>query len=86
MDGTYEGVGKGNNGDIKVEVVVENGNITSVVMKEHGETEGIYEAAEKGVIDEIIKNQMAEVDTVSGATNTSKGIIEAVRNALADAE
>lgn len=85
-DGTYEGVGKGNNGDIKVEVVVENGNITSVVMKEHGETEGIYEAAEKGVIDEIIKNQMAEVDTVSGATNTSKGIIEAVRNALADAE
>lgn len=85
-DGTYEGVGKGNNGDIKVEVTVENGSITSVVLKEHTETEGIYEAAEKGVIADIIKNQVADVDTVSGATNSSKGIMEAVKNALADAE
>ena len=85
-DGVYEGTGKGNNGDIKVEVTVEGGNITSVVMKEHGETKGIYEAAEKGVIADIIKNQTAEVDAVSGATNTSKGIMEAVTNALKDAQ
>ena len=85
-DGVYEGTGKGNNGDIKVEVTVEGGNIVSVVLTEHGETPGIYEAAEKGVVDEIIKNQTAEVDAVSGATNSSKGIMEAVSNALSEAK
>lgn len=85
-DGVYEGTGKGNNGDIVVEVTVEGGNITSVILKEHGETEGIYEAAEKGVTAEIIKNQTAEVDAVSGATNTSNGIMEAVAAALSEAK
>lgn len=81
-DGTYEGTGKGNNGDITVEVVVEGGNITSVTLKEHAETEGLYEAAEKNVVESIIKTQSAEVDAVSGATNTSNGIMEAVAKAL----
>lgn len=85
-DGVYEGTGKGNNGDIKVEVTVKDGNIVSVILKEHGETEGIYEAAEKGVVAEIIRTQSAEVDAVSGATNTSKGIMEAAANALATAK
>lgn len=85
-DGVYEGTGKGNNGDIKVEVTVEGGSITSVVLKEHGETEGIFEAAEKNVVADIIKNQTAEVDAVSGATNTSNGIMEAVENALSSAK
>ena len=68
------------------QVTVENGSITSIELTEHGETEGIYEAAEKGVIADIIKNQTADVDAVSGATNTSNGIMEAVKNALADAQ
>lgn len=85
-DGVYEGTGKGNNGDITVEVTVEGGNIVSVTLKEHGETEGIYEAAEKSVVANIIKTQSAEVDAVSGATNTSNGIMEAVTNALAEAK
>ena len=85
-DGVYEGTGKGNNGDITVEVTVEGGNIVSVTLKEHGETEGIYEAAEKSVVADIIKTQSAEVDAVSGATNTSNGIMEAVTNALAEAK
>ncbi len=85
-DGVYEGTGKGNNGDITVEVTVEGGNIVSVTLKEHGETEGLYEAAEKGVVESIIKTQTAEVDAVSGATNTSNGIMEAVTNALAEAK
>ena len=85
-DGVYEGTGKGNNGDIKVEVTVKDGNIVSVVLKEHAETEGIYEAAEKGVVKDIIASQSAEVDAVSGATNTSNGIKEAVANALEGAK
>ena len=85
-DGTYEGTGKGNNGDIKVEVTVKDGNIVSIELTEHGETEGIYEAAEKGVVAAIIKTQTPEVDAVSGATNSSKGIMEAVTDALKEAK
>ncbi len=85
-DGVYEGTGKGNGGDIKVEVTVEGGNIVSISLTEHSETEGIYEAAEKGVIEEIIKTQSTEVDAVSGATVTSNGIMEAVADAVKDAK
>lgn len=85
-DGVYIGNGKGNNGDITVEVVVEGGNIVSVTLKEHSETEGIYESAEKTVAAEIIRKQTADVDSVAGATNSSKGIMEAVSNALKDAK
>ena len=85
-DGVYEGTGKGNNGDITVEVTVEGGNIVSIVLKDHAETPGLYEAAEKNVVADIIRTQSSEVDAVSGATNTSNGIMEAVEAALADAK
>lgn len=84
-DGTYTGNGKGNNGDLSVDVVVEGGNIISIRMKEHKETPGIYEAAEKQVTGAIIRNQTLEVDGVSGATNSSNGIMDAVEDALKDA-
>lgn len=85
-DGSYKGTGKGNNGDITVEVTVEGGKITAIAMTDHEETEGLYEPAETGVIEAIIKSQTTDVDTVSGATNTSNGIIEAVDNALKEAK
>ena len=85
-DGTYEGTGKGNNGDIKVKVEVKDGSITAITLTDHAETEGIYEAAEKGVVASIIQKQTTEVDGVSGATNSSNGIKEAVANALESAK
>ena len=81
-DGVYEGTGQGNNGAIKVEVTVEGGNITAIKLVEHSETDGIYQGAESNVIPNIIRTQSTEVDTVSGATNSSNGIMEAVANAL----
>jgi len=84
-DGTYEGTGKGNNGDIKVEMKVEGGKIVSVKVLEHGETPGIVDAALERIPQEIIDTQSIAVDTVSGATNSSKGIIEAVRSCIEQA-
>lgn len=86
VDGTYTGTGKGNGGEITVEVIVEGGNVTNVTLVSHSETPGIYEAAEKGVINNIIRTQSADVDTVTGATNSSNGIKEAVANALEQAK
>ncbi len=86
-DGEYEGEGKGNNGPIAVKVTVADGKISAVEVTEHAETENIYESAEGTVIDSIVANNgTAGVDAVTGATNSSRGIMEAVDNALADAK
>ncbi|MBQ3009135.1 MAG: flavocytochrome c, partial [Oscillospiraceae bacterium] len=81
-DGTYTGTGTGIGGDVVVEAVVEDGEIVSITLKEHSETEGIFEGAVDGVIPEIIKGQTTEVDVVSGATVTSNAIIEAVEDIM----
>ena len=77
-DGTYTAVGTGIGGDVEVIAEVKDGEIVSITLGEHGETEGIFEGAVDGVIPQIIKGQTTEVDTVSGATITSNAIIEAV--------
>lgn len=85
-DGVYTGKGKGNGGELTVEVTVEGGNIVKVALTQHSETDGIYQNAEKGVGNEMIRQQTAEVAAVAGATNTSNGIIAAVQDALKDAK
>lgn len=81
----YEGVGQGNNGDIKVAVTVEDGAIIAVEVLSHSETAGISDPAITAVPAAIVEANSTDVDTVSGATNTSEGIIEAVADALAKA-
>lgn len=86
-DGNYEGVGKGNGGDIKVSVEVTDGKIKDVKIVDQKETADLFESAKNSIIPEIVKNQGTDgVNTVSGATNSSKGIIEAVNNALSQAK
>ena len=81
-DGVYEGTGAGLNGAIKVSVTVSGGKITEVKVLEHSETAGISDPAIEKIPAAIVEAQSADVDIVSGATFTSKGIIEAVKNAL----
>lgn len=81
-DGTYTAVGTGIGGDVEVIAEVKDGEIVSITLGQHSETEGIFEGAVDGVIPEIIKGQTTEVDTVSGATITSNAIIEAVEDIM----
>ena len=85
-DGTYEGTADGHNGEIKVEVTVSNGAIENIVITDHAETEGLSDPAFEEVPAEIMETNSTDVDTVSGATVTSKAIISAVENALEDAQ
>lgn len=85
-DGTYEGTGKGMNGDVTVSVEVKDGKISAVNVLSHEESEGISDPAIEQVPASIVEKNSTEVDTVSGATNTSKGIIEAVNKALEGAK
>ncbi len=82
-DGTYEGVSmKGMHGELKVEVKVAGGKISSVSVTSHNETAGIGTAAIDQIPAKIIEKQSVEVDAISGATITSVAILEAVSGAL----
>lgn len=81
-DGTYQGTGTGYGGSITVEVTIKDGKIESInIVSAPGEGASFLERA-KAVIDAMVKNQSMDVDTVSGATYSSRGIIEAVKNVL----
>ena len=58
-------------------------NIAKIEVLEHGETAGICDGAFAQIPDAVIKAQSTKVDVVSGATFSSKGLIEAIDNALA---
>lgn len=83
-DGTYTGTGTGRGGALSAEVTVENGRITEIEVGSNNETPSYLETA-KGVINRIIAKQGTAVDTVSGATLSSRAIIEATEAALAQA-
>lgn len=63
----------------KVEVTVEDGEIVSIHILEHRNERG--KAAET-VVEKIMEEQKIDVDTVSGATNSSIAIKKAVEHAL----
>ena len=63
-------------------VEVKDGKIISITIVSQDETPIISDAAYAAIPEAIIAAQSTDVDTVSGATGTSKGIIAAVNNAL----
>lgn len=84
-DGTYTGSGAGYGGTTKVVVVIKNDEIISIDVEEHQDTKGFFELA-MGVIQKILGSQSTNVDTISSATYSSKGIIAAVNDALKKAQ
>ncbi len=85
-DGTYTGEADGYGGTIQVEVTLASDEITSInVVSAPGEDSAYLSQAES-VINSIISAQSTDVDTVSGATFSSTGILNAVDDALGKAE
>ena len=67
---------------VKLEVLVDNGEIVKINILEHNETPGVSDPFEQ-IPTRIIENQGTDgVDVVTDATFTNKAIIEAVNNAL----
>ena len=83
-DGIYEGISEGFNGPIKVRVTISKGSITKVEILSHQEDD-TYFAKAKSVISKILGKPGKSVDTVSGATFSSGGIIDAVNDAVSKA-
>ena len=78
-DGVYIGEYDVNFIYARVEVTVQNGEITNINILEHRHERG--KAAEV-IIDSIVDEQKIDVDAISGATNSSTVIKKAVENAL----
>lgn len=83
-DGTYYGSGTGFNGEVQVEVVISGGRIETINVVNHNDDSSFMSQAQ-GLIPNIISTQSTNVDAVSGATYSSRGIINAVRTALKQA-
>ncbi len=85
-DGTYVGSGQGKGGKTKVQVVVTEGKISSVKILRHADTEAIMAGPAMELPPEMIKKNTWDVNDIGGATESSRGIKEAVKNALSKAE
>lgn len=84
-DGVYTGVGEGYGGEIVLRLTVENGRIVSVEVTEaEDETPAYYNRA-AALLPLVIEEQSAELDAVSGATFSSRGILEAAQSAIGQA-
>ncbi len=81
-DGIYEGTGTGFRGDTTVNVTVSRGQITDIAILSYQDDQKFFERAADTVVGEIISNQDVNVDSVSGATYSSNGIMGAVADAL----
>lgn len=85
VPGTYTGTAHGHHSDISVEVSVSETTIDSMTVTECGDNIHIADAAVERLPSAIIENQSIAVDTVTGATFTSRGLLSAVANALSQA-
>lgn len=84
-DGIYEGEARGFAGKIITEVSITDGKIIGIKIIDHSESRGWYDEAFMILPREIINRQRLNVDAISGATKTSKGLIESIENAIRNA-
>lgn len=79
-DGTYTGTAKGYSGTVTLTAKIKKGIITSLDVK-HTDTPQFFQKAWDVLENAIIQNQSADgIDTVSGATYSSKGILNAMKD------
>lgn len=81
-DGKYEGSGSGYNGEILVAIAVKNNRLIQVEVKSHKESPGWYEEVFLSLPQEMVETQTYHVDSITGATRTSEGLKEAVKDAM----
>ncbi|MEG0452628.1 MAG: FMN-binding protein [Coprobacillus sp.] len=85
-DGTYTTKANGYGGEFSVETTISADKITDVVVKEHNETPSIGGVALEQLIGNMKSKNTYDVDVISGATKTSQGLKDAVKEALDNAK
>lgn len=83
--GTYTGKAKGI-GELSVNLTVDDSKIRSVKLNLANETSGVGKDANKQLTDQVLQKQSADIDGVTGASLTTRGVKEAVADALEQAQ
>lgn len=90
-DGMYTGsVADAQWGNIQIQAVIQNGRITNITFlqypNERDRSVRINSEADPQLVSEAIQVQSANVDTITGATDTSEAFIQSLTNALSQAQ
>jgi len=81
-DGLFEGTGQGYRGPVRVQVRLNEGNITEIIVIDSSEDRFVGKTAIEELIDLVIAYNTTDIDAISGATESSRGFLEAVENAI----
>ena len=81
-DGNYTGIGTGYNGYVTVSASFRNGFLTNVIITDQQETKAVSDAALTKIPEYVMNEQSLNVDISTGATQTSKAVLEAIGNAI----
>jgi len=85
-EGSFEGVGQGHHGAIKVEVTTDQYKIKEIKIVEQQEVPVVSDIVYEKIPPMVIKKNSTNVDVVAGATLTSNGLLEAIGDALDKAQ
>jgi len=78
----YEGTAQGYRGPIRVQVRISEGSITEVFIVDSEEDSFVGGAAMEELLDMVILYNTTDIDAISGATESSRGFLEAIENAI----
>ncbi|HEM3684270.1 TPA: flavocytochrome c [Streptococcus suis] len=80
--GTYQVSTEGHNGKLPMEVTLSDEKIEKIEIDSSGESSGIADIVFTRIPAEIVEGQTLNVDVISGASVTSKGVIDGVSRAI----
>ena len=83
--GTYTATRYGNISNITVETTFSETAITAIKVVENGETPVLFSSVNDQLIPTILENQAGGVDVIAGATKSSRAVIDAVADCVAQA-
>ena len=81
-DGVFVGSAKGYGGQVKMQVTIKNGFIEAVEIVDASSEDKAWLDMAVVLPDQIVEAQSTDIDTVSGATYTSVGILNGTTEAL----
>jgi uncharacterized protein with FMN-binding domain len=82
LDGVYEGSAPGHRGTIHVRVHMEGGSIAQIDIIDSNEDQFVGGAAIEELLELALIYNTADLDAVSGATESSEGFLAALADAL----
>ena len=78
----YEGTGQGYRGPVHVRVRLNDGHITEIVIVDSTEDRFVGSAAMEELSVMVIEYNTTDIDVISGATQSSRGFLDAIENAI----